>query len=79
MRQALSPIRPAAPTLAPVLERLVGTLLGLYLLAQCFSLPLVGVGPWALWPTLPDLLLWLAGGAVLAGSVALTDWDAPTD
>ena len=23
--------------------------------------------------------LWLAGGALLAGSVTLTDWDAPTD
>ncbi|MPY68379.1 hypothetical protein F8S09_17135 [Deinococcus sp. SDU3-2] len=35
-------------------------LVGPYLLAQCFALPLVAFGPvWAVWPTLPDLLLLL--------------------
>lgn len=33
-------------------------LVGPYLLAQCFALPLVALGPiWAVWPTLPDLLM----------------------
>lgn len=45
---------------APLLERAVIWLLGAFVAAQCFGLPLLGVGPWALWPTLADLLLWLA-------------------
>ena len=36
--------------------------LGLYILSQCFTLPLMAVGPsWTLWPTLPDLVLLLTG------------------
>lgn len=36
--------------------------LGLFLLAQCFTLPLAAVGPsWTLWPTLPDMVLWATG------------------
>ena len=34
--------------------------LGLYLAAQCFTLPIVAAGPsWTLWPTLPDIVLLL--------------------
>lgn len=39
-------------------ERVVGWLLAAFILAQCFGLPLVSVGPWALWPTLADLTIW---------------------
>ncbi|GHG01470.1 hypothetical protein GCM10017783_12080 [Deinococcus piscis] len=45
---------------APALERAVIWLLGAFVAAQCFGLPLLGAGPWALWPTLADALLWLA-------------------
>lgn len=45
---------------APTLERAVGWLLGIYILVQFFGLPVLGVGPWALWPTLADLAFWAA-------------------
>lgn len=53
-----APARP--PALALRLERAVAALLGLYILAQCFGVPLLGAGPWALWPTLADLTFWAA-------------------
>ncbi|WP_345459289.1 O-antigen ligase family protein [Deinococcus carri] len=57
---------PAAARTAPLLERAVLGLLAAYLLAQCFSLPVLAAGPsWALWPTLPDLLVWAALGCAL--------------
>lgn len=42
------------------LERGVTWLLGAFIVVQCFGLPLLGVGPWALWPTLADVVFWLA-------------------
>ena len=40
-------------------------LLAGYVFTQFFSLPLLHLGPWALWPTLPDVLLWAAFGVSL--------------
>ncbi|EYB69484.1 hypothetical protein DEIPH_ctg005orf0045 [Deinococcus phoenicis] len=57
-------------------------LLGAYLFAQCLSLPVLIAGPsWALWPTLPDLLLWAALGCALlyhrpAGAAQQPVWQA---
>ncbi|GGR10674.1 O-antigen ligase family protein [Deinococcus ruber] len=56
---------PQPGRLAQPLSRAVIWLLGAYLLAQFFSLPVLHIGPWALWPTLPDLLLWAAFGCSL--------------
>lgn len=55
---------PALPAsrLAPRLERAVGTLLGGFLFAQCFGLPVLAAGPWPLWPGVADLLFWAALG-----------------
>ena len=51
--------------LAQPLSRAVLWLLTGYLFTQFFSLPVLHLGPWALWPTLPDLLLWAAFGCSL--------------
>lgn len=63
-RRRTDPVWPVTPpTLArtaPWLERTVIWLLGAFIGVQCFGLPLLGVGPWALWPALADVLFWVA-------------------
>lgn len=62
------PFLAPAPSRAPAsgwssrLEGAVGALLGAYLFAQCFGLPVLAVGPWPLWPGVADLLFWAALG-----------------
>ncbi|CAM3610556.1 O-antigen ligase family protein [Deinococcus frigens] len=58
--------RAAAPPTrtAHLLQGAVIWLAGAFLLFQWFGLPVLAVGPsWALWQTVPDLLLWAALGA----------------
>lgn len=60
------PPAPDAARTAPLLEGAVVWLLAAYLFFQGLSLPVLAAGPsWALWPTLPDLLVWAALGLAL--------------
>ena len=53
---------PAQTGAAARLHALTATGLGLFLLTQCFTLPVLALGPsWTLWQTLPDLTLWFTG------------------
>ena len=50
------------PASAARLHALATTGLGLFVLAQCFTLPVLAAGPsWTLWQSVPDLILWLTG------------------
>jgi O-Antigen ligase len=62
----MSSIAAERPASAERLHALTTAGLGLFVLTQCFTLPVLATGPsWTLWQSLPDLVLWLTGGSAL--------------
>ena len=50
------------PNVAARLHQLSTAGMGVFVAAQCFTLPLLAAGPsWTLWQNLPDLVLWFSG------------------